>query len=196
MMKTNQLFLSTLFSCFLIAFSACSKDGETPKDETLPPDKIIENTIYIDGTGSLAGPVQRYYSLENGSEIAKGMINDSNWDIAFKRSEIFINSGTSGGGNVTAQALNKLYAEVTTAPENGYLKDGEGEKDDDTGRKSPFSNWYNYDIGTLQITPKEQTYIILSNNQKYIKLKIDNYSAGRYNLTYTIQTSGSKKLSE
>lgn len=195
-MKTNQLFISTFFCCSLIAFAACSKDEENPKEDTLLPDKIIENTIYINGTGSLAAPVQRYYSLENGSEIAGTMINNSNWDISFKRSEIFINSGTSGGGNVTAQALDKLYNEVTTAPESGYLKDGEGEKDVDTGRKSPFSNWYNYDLSTLQITPKEQTYIILTNNKKYVKLKIDNYSAGKYNLTYKIQTSGSKNLSE
>ncbi|MBK1441523.1 HmuY family protein, partial [Parapedobacter sp. ISTM3] len=82
-----------------------------------------------------------YFSFATGKEVAEG---SQDWDIAFNRTTILVNGGSSGKGGATALLLKDTSFEtVTTAPESGFKADTESEKAIPTGSGN---GWYEYDM--------------------------------------------------
>ncbi|NMH28511.1 HmuY family protein [Flavobacterium silvaticum] len=179
-----------LLSLLTVFIAGCSSDNDSDQRTNVEP---VTRQIVVDQTGSLTDPVTRYYSLETGLEVTDG---SGNWDIAFRRTDIYLNGGTSGSGSVKGQPLASgiTYANLDEAPENGYFYDGEGDEMDELGSaemdNKVFTNWYNYNLETHLVEPKPQVYAIYTNSGKYAKLELQSYVSGAYQLRYTIQPGG------
>jgi hypothetical protein len=121
--------------------------------------------------------------LDTGREVEDG------WDIAFSRFRIRTNGGESGPGGVQVAALvGESWGDVTRAPDEGFAADredstgdgGDTDSDPDNVFNSGDADWYEYNVMTHELTPKDVTYVIASSEQRFYKLRIEDYydSAG------------------
>ncbi|MEL6614388.1 MAG: HmuY family protein, partial [Bacteroidota bacterium] len=126
------------------------------------------------------GPVGRdlytLYDLDTGTIVLRSDEEDpatraadstgTTWDIGFKATTVIFNGGISGPGSVRGQLLEgTLFAELTEAPADGYLQDGQNtcpsvQTPGGTFPGSPLvictgsdNGWYNYNQPQNLITP-------------------------------------------
>lgn len=103
------------------------------------------------------------------------------WDIALKRSSLRINGGDSGGGRRTLAVVPGTSVATITAPSSGYTED------DFTGDAcvlatipggepaSAFGEWYEYDVETHAVTPKEEVYVLQRADKSRTAIRIVTY---------------------
>lgn len=108
--------------------------------------------------------------------------NERTWDVAFQRFKVVSNGGVSGmGGALVARITDTPFANITQAPEGGYIADApDGDLDRDDTADSAFTNgvddWYNYDVATHQVSPREDiTYIVRTPEMHFYKVQIRAY---------------------
>jgi hypothetical protein len=98
--KTLSLALS---GTIILLASSCSKNSD---DITPAVSKLTTKTV-TDIDGSTVTNV--YYSLSTGTQITGADTTTAKWDIKFKGTSIFINSGTSGTGTTQAQIVSSTF---------------------------------------------------------------------------------------
>ena len=117
-----------------------------------------------------------YFSLATGQEVPGTDAKTKNWDIAFSKTTIATNSGTSGPGGGGAIVLEKPFDQVSEAPKDGYKTDG------DAGFAIPGgsgNSWYKYDMSVHAILPiPGRTLLVRTANGKVAKLEIISYYKG------------------
>jgi hypothetical protein len=120
------------------------------------------------------------FDLDSGREAS----DEQQWDLAFSRFRIRLNGGLSGPAGVQVAALvDQSFAELTRAPDEGYSPeqpDSTGEEGDaDNEPDNPFNagaeDWYDYDVMTHELSAKPITYVVLSSEARYYKLRIESY---------------------
>jgi hypothetical protein len=119
------------------------------------------------------------------------------WDIALKRWQIKLNSGDSGPGGVTEAIVDgKDLKDVTVAPAGPYMADSyfdakcNVQLDPIGGLLTALSDWYDYDTGTNQLTPKQEVIVLTRRDKKgHIKLQITGYYKGMAGGNFTISWS-------
>ena len=141
------------------------------------------------------------------------------WDIGFSGTTIIVNGGTSGPGEAEAQVLTEAFADVTEAPADGYVADGENtcpavETPGGTFPGRPLAvctgsdnGWYNYSSDTNLIVPVPgRTIALRTTDGDYAKLRILSYYLGNpaepgttesryYTFEYVLQPDGSRDFS-
>jgi hypothetical protein len=117
-----------------------------------------------------------YFSLASGKEVPAADAKTKNWDIAFSKTTIATNSGTSGPGEGGAIVLEKPFDQVSDAPKDGYKTDG------DAGFAIPGgsgNSWYKYDMSVHAILPiPGRTLLVKTTNGKLAKVEIISYYKG------------------
>lgn len=117
-----------------------------------------------------------YFSLATGKEVPGTDAKTKNWDIAFSKTTIATNSGTSGPGGGGAIVLEKPFDQVSEAPKDGYKTDG------DAGFAIPGgsgNSWYKYDMSVHAILPiPGRTLLVRTANGNVAKLEIISYYKG------------------
>lgn len=117
-----------------------------------------------------------YFSLATGKEVPATNARTKNWDIAFSKTTIATNSGTSGPGEGGAIVLEKPFDQVSEAPKDGYKMDG------DAGFAIPGgsgNSWYKYDMSVHAILPiPGRTLLVKTANGKIAKVEIISYYKG------------------
>ncbi|MFD0793843.1 HmuY family protein [Mucilaginibacter litoreus] len=155
-----------------LMFASCSKDNGAPEPEE--PTLTTQTVADLDGT---AGDV--YYSLGTNSVVTGNDINTNKWDLKFSSTSIFVNSGSSGSGTTQAQVVNNTFAELTTAPADGYKADATG--------TNAISGWYTYTATTEPqhaILPVPGKIIVIKTSSgNYAKLEMLSYYKGNPNTT-------------
>jgi hypothetical protein len=147
-------------------------DGETttgPLVIAMPTDSG-GTQLQIDATNKLS---QVYVDLDEGRELKpEEAFSTNGWDLAFKRFDIFVNSGASGTGSVEIAVLKGVdYASLTQAPSSGFTADT-GDRVFNTAE----GGWYFYDLGVHKlITRTELVYVIRTSAGAYMKLRMINY---------------------
>lgn len=198
--------LLTILGVSFLALNACSSDDKKDDGNVITTEPVITKQIvnlFAGGPFGQETPTA-YFSIETGKEVPASDVSEKNWDISFKRAEIKLNGGISGSGNAAAVISNLSFNEIEIAPEEGYIKDGEG-PNEETGLDIPsglaFTNWFTYSNEQHGVQPKDQVYIIRTANNKYAKLKILSYYSdstpsisASYTFDYTFQPGGSKVL--
>ncbi|WP_224361463.1 HmuY family protein [Hyalangium versicolor] len=113
----------------------------------------------------------------------------SDWDIAFRRTWIQTNSGTSGtahAGALLTQATS--LAEVTTADEGTYVEDQmmpvPGPSGSEASGNPVLNDWYDYDINTHVVTPKASIFLVKTVEGAFAKVRIVSYADGHFTLEY------------
>jgi hypothetical protein len=117
-----------------------------------------------------------YFSLATGKDVAANEAKTDKWDIAFSKTTIAVNGGTSGPGQGGAQVLEKAFDQVAEAPKDGYKTDGE------SGSAIPGgsgNSWYKYDMSVHAILPVVgRTILVKTAAGKFAKLEIISYYKG------------------
>lgn len=117
-----------------------------------------------------------YFSLVTGKEVPAADAKTKNWDIAFSKTTIATNSGTSGPGQGGAIVLEKPFDQISEAPNDGYKTDG------DAGYAIPGgsgNSWYKYDMSVHAILPiPGRTLLVRTADGKLAKLEIISYYKG------------------
>jgi hypothetical protein len=117
-----------------------------------------------------------YFSLANGKDVPASEAKTANWDIAFSKTTIAVNGGTSGPGQGGALVLEQPFEAVTEAPKDGYKTD----QDDTFAIPGGSGNsWYKYDMSVHAIRPMaDRTLLIKTASGKFAKVQIISYYKG------------------
>lgn len=131
------------------------------------------------------------------SDVAAQKSKD--WDIAFKRWQIKINSGDSGPGYVLLTRVPAMSLdEVTAAPTGPYLVDAYFDAackfigDPIGGLSSALSDWYEYDMstGSTRLVPRKEVFVLKRRDgQGHIKLQLTGYYKGSTSGNFSMQWS-------
>ena len=117
-----------------------------------------------------------YFSLANGKGVEASEAKTANWDIAFSKTTIAVNGGTSGPGQGGALVLEQPFEAVTEAPKDGYKTD----HDDTFAIPGGSGNaWYKYDMSVHAIRPIiGRTLLVKTADGKFAKVQIISYYKG------------------
>lgn len=144
-------------------------------------------THTIEAGGSIVSSVNAsdpmswvYIQLSSGKEVT---LSDpqasSEWDLALLRFQIKVNGGISGrAGSEVALISGTPYAQIAVAPQAGYVTDQEDSADEDTDPDYAFLQkgaWYNYNVTTHVLTPRDQVYVLRSATGAFYKLQMLGY---------------------
>ncbi|MEX1213188.1 MAG: HmuY family protein [Balneolaceae bacterium] len=175
----------SVFTLFILAvsllISACS-DSSTGVDDTSEPtletQQVEELHAPADRTDPDASPFV-YFNIRTGEKVSADLADTDQWDIAFRSTDVMINSGDSGPGVAGAVMLDVPFDEVTIAPQNGY--------NEDSTDAPAIADWYTYTAMSEPahaIIPHEDKTIVLktADGNHYAKIQIQNYYQG--NPTY------------
>jgi len=128
-----------------------------------------------------------YFNLTIGKEVADAT---ADWDIAFNRTTITVNSGSSGVGNVTAALLkDTAFEEVSKLPDADFKADSDAEKAIPSGSGN---GWYEYDMSDHSINPIPGRILVIKTlTGDHAKLEIlsyynkSNYNSANYSFRYS-----------
>lgn len=198
-MKT--LFIFLLLIC--VGYIGCSDNTvvEPPTNETSTNIHTIYNVPADTGSHNKT----TYYRFKDSTIVTGSDTATANWDIAFKRTTIFTNSGSSGPGQGGAVVLTNVnFSDVTEAPLSGYNIDATGAPVIPTGSGK---GWYLYNFTTNIISPiAGVVFIIRTGDGKYAKVQILSYYKDApanptstdkprfYSFKYFYQPNGSRNL--
>ena len=117
-----------------------------------------------------------YFSLSTGKDVSAEEAKTTKWDLAFSKTTIAVNSGTSGPGNGGAQVIEQPFEMIKEAPKDGYKTDGE------SGSAIPGgsgNSWYKYDMSVHAILPiVGRTILVKTAEGKFAKVEIISYYKG------------------
>ena len=164
------------------------KDSVSMASVTVVSDMAGVKTVYVDATAGGFQPTEPrvYVALSSGMRVDitdKQAPTSTQWDLAFKRYVIFTNSGDTGPGKGGTMIVPKAFDQVTSADAMGTFnvetlvdKDCNPMMDMLGGPNTTFSGWYNYNMQTMQLTPKAVTYIVRgANGTSLYKIAIQTY---------------------
>ena len=117
----------------------------------------------------------------------------TDWDMAFSRTQIKTNSGTSGDAMAGARSPldGASYSAISTSPTVGFLIDemlpvpgppGSGEY----SGNPVLAEWYNYDGSTHEVSPKDEAFLIRAADGNYFKTQITAYDDGLYKMQSSV----------
>ncbi|MEG8947766.1 HmuY family protein [Rosettibacter firmus] len=151
------------------------------------------------------GPGKTYFRFSDSTIVTGADTLSDKWDIAFKNTTIYTNSGVSGPGKGGAILLkNTDFYDLKELPAEGYRVDAENSPAIPTGSGN---GWYLYNSETHIITPIPGIVLaIKTGNGKYAKVQIISYYYGSpanptlsdkskfYSFRYVYQPNGSTKF--
>lgn len=158
----------------LLFAQVANPDGD---DEEEPADEIT-----VDATSSTDWAFLR---LDDGRAVAG---DESAWDIAIQRTSIRTNGGTSGDGFGAARiADSSSFDDVLAASTFGFVADSMQPKAGPPGsgevsQNAVLSDWFDYDMGTHKLTPKDLVFLVRTSSGGYAKLQVVEYASGVFRL--------------
>lgn len=181
--------LSGLFD----GWSSDAVTGETDTEVDEEPE-TVEFTANTDGSFTAQIDASDYANwvfvdLETMTQVEPATPTDSDqWDIAFQRTDIQLNGGLSGTGDLSGTAVvGTSFADLTVAPsfaDSTYFIDTDVNQDGELeygfgtfpAALSPFdSGWYNYNPSTHHITARDVVYVISTLAGDYYKIQLLSY---------------------
>ncbi len=164
-------------------------DGDTdPSDDTAtgPAGPFVTTTDNGDGTYTtvVAATSTRdwvYLSFANGELTGIDPATSAEWDLAFRREIILVNSGDSGPGTVDAAVLDGIAFEVIRwAPIAGYAVDATGDADGNALEDQVFATWFDYVYEEHHLYPADRRYVVRTPNGA-VRIRFDTYYAASDN---------------
>ncbi len=130
-----------------------------------------------------------YFDIETASMVTVAdPATDTVWDVAFMRTLVLTNSGTSGPGLGGALAREGVaYDDVTSTGTLGFVVDHEEESGmpgaPPTSVNPLVGSWYDYDITSHTVSPKDITYVVRGATGAYARLRIWRWEGGLFQLS-------------
>jgi hypothetical protein len=117
-----------------------------------------------------------YFDLETGTQLeVADPLEDLQWDLAFQRFHIATNSGISGNAGAEVAIAPQAFDDVTTVPTEGFIVDEADSDDENENPDYAFHEWYDYNFMTHVLTPKPQTYVVVTGSGNAFKVAIEQY---------------------
>lgn len=140
-------------------------------------------------------------SLRSGAVITVADLSTSTeWDVAFSRTKVRTNGGTSGPGSAGAVSAGAVTLEsVTEAPESGYVADAMAPIPGPPGSGEESSNatlgaWYDYDPTTHAVSPKDATFVVKTADGSFAKVRVTSWNAGILGLSFAYAGPGTRSF--
>jgi hypothetical protein len=133
---------------------------------------VTETTVDAQSSQELV-----YFDLDTGESVGQ----DDAWDLAFTRNYIRCNGGASGDKGVELVVIEgQSFEAVTEPPSEGFELDQSDSPEDsnnepDNAFNRPAGSWYDYNLNTHALTPRDVTYVVHSSEGAYFKLRIEGY---------------------
>jgi len=131
-----------------------------------------------------------YLDIAAGQQVTVSQpLTDANWDLAFRRTNIRTNSGTSGTGSGGAIEIGDDLDTISLAPTTGYSVDsllplpGPPGSGTESANES-LSTWYDYNPVTHAISPKAKSYVVRHSDGDFSKIQITSYSDGVFGIDW------------
>jgi hypothetical protein len=130
-----------------------------------------------------------YFDLETARTVSVAdPATDTTWDLAFLRTLVLTNSGSSGpglGGAVAREGI--AFDDVSSTGTLGFVVDHEEESgmpDAPATSVSPIvGSWYDYDFTTHAVSPEDITYVVRGATGAYARLRIWRWEGGVFQLS-------------
>ena len=120
-----------------------------------------------------------YYNFSTGEKLeVTDAKSDSSWHISFIRHTVYINSGSSGPGNVTGGYVEGAdYDSIKSLPAGLELKKDNLNEDPGSFKDSglAFEGWFPYSIKTHILSPTDRVYFINVGANETYKIKFLGY---------------------
>jgi len=117
-----------------------------------------------------------YFDLETGVELdVEDPVANTEWDLAFRRFHIATNGGVSGDAGSEVAVLSEAFDAVDETPADGFVVDEPDGDDDNEDPDYAFADWYDYNFMTHVLTPKAQTYVVITGAGNAFKVALDHY---------------------
>lgn len=115
-----------------------------------------------------------FFSFDTGKTISGADTAGVKWDIAFHRTQTWVNSGSSGKGQTKAILLkNTSFDKVAEAPATGYAEDSTQARAIPTGSGN---GWYVYDMNSHIVNPAPGRILVIQTAEgRFVKVEILNY---------------------
>jgi hypothetical protein len=99
------------------------------------------------------------------------------WDLGFSRFNIIVSGGISGDAGVEVAIVDGAsFEQLSEVPGDAvWITDAADGDDENTDPDLAFADWYDYDITTHVLTPKDRVYLVRSDEGAVFKLQIANY---------------------
>jgi hypothetical protein len=185
--------MKPLLPLLVLTVLACETLELTPgPDDLAPVDAGVQvdggvapkpkfTTTAVDGgwltiAQALSDQVFIAFDFDTGAEVP---FVDAKWDIAFRRQRVRLRGGVNGDGGVAAIPLvDAGFAEVTRAPDAGYLLDLPDGDDANTEPDTVFENaetWYSYDPTIHALFARPIVYVVRSDEQQFFKVALESF---------------------
>lgn len=194
--------LKRITLCFVLILTlySCQESNTTDPEDIIPGTKVTQIKDL-----PANGPGLTYFRFSDSSIVTGADTLTTKWDIAFRKTAIYTNSGVKGPGHGGAIVLNNTdFYELSEAPEEGYKIEQENSPAIPTGS---MKGWYNYNSQTHIISPIPGVILVIRTaDGKYAKMQIISYYkgapeipsstdiSGYYTFKYIYQPNGSKKF--
>ena len=179
-MKTMKTIKFLTIALAITSFIACDSDS----DDLLPVVSITVEDLHAPQEGGQGQPISGLFTkfdFDTGMETD----NETDWDIAFRATDIIVNGGTSMGttdeptrsGDAGAYIATGTMADVTEVDVNLFTQDSESGYDIISGSGN---GWYTYaGPPTYLITPTVGRILVFKTaDGKYAKVEILSYYEG------------------
>jgi hypothetical protein len=142
------------------------ESGDTATEEPLPVAEItVDATAYdvwsgldLDAFDPLADP------------------DGAAWDLRFRRFEVALNGGVSGGGGVEVTWLAGVpFDQVLDVPVDATWVTDEPDADGDGTPEHALIDWYDYDEDTHELSPADRTYVVRTTEGVPYRLAFEAY---------------------
>lgn len=201
MKKVNFIALAMMA---LPLFAACTNDDDTESQVEGELEAVLVEDLFAPNSNPGSDDSQEYdyvyFNFENSTVVDS---KDEDWDIAFKSTEIIVNGGINGNGNVKGALLSgTVFEELKVLSDDVELTvDTEEMNAIPNGMQS---GWWNYDMSTHFVTPKAAVVLIFQTNSgNYVKMEILSFFKGNppaeeyelkdmyhYTFRYVLQPNG------
>lgn len=184
-----------------LAWFGCSEQSSTEAVTVVTGKLVSVSNLYANDSTAK----KTFFRLSDSTVVTGSDTATNAWDIAFYKTTIYTNSGTSGSGNGGALVLTGTdFHALKTVPDGTFRTDSAGTPAVPTGSGS---GWYVYDATRHTINPAAGVVLIIKTGTgKYAKLQIQSYyknapampsmtdASGYYSFRYFYQPDGSKNL--
>jgi len=170
-MKTIKLL--TLLAIF-IGFSSCSDNDDD--DPTLQVETEAVANLYAPQLGGQGQPISGDYTKFN---FSTGAVTTSttDWDIAFRGTDIILNGGVSSGGTDEPARNGNASGYIANGTMTGITSVNTTLLEEDSLNAHVFANWYTYTgpPNHLILPTAGKILVIKTRDGKYAKVEILSY---------------------
>src|SRR5690606_21135270 len=162
------------------------------------PQRPVRHELVIDASGADAFVA---VDLRTGQPVEVASLEESTgWDVAFRRTAIRTNGGTSGPGSAAAAeaAEATLDAIVEPPPAADFQADeliSSGRPGEEPSSANPvLATWFDYDPSTHAVSPRDARFVLRTADGGLAKLEILAWEDGVFTIDCVVAAPGAERF--